>query len=278
MDINEDFLKFTNFLDYYRKQYGKPSSEISKPKPNDDGEQDTKLIPLVKSNYIMLDFDLMCKDADFYPKKNKEECNRPSTVDALYYRFLNENEVEFFLVEFKRFNFDWDKDKDYNASLNKVLEKLKEIELDTHTQKGVDRLNSIRDSYGNSIEFSLRLKPYESLFVVLPKLYENYCKLKEIPDNEKLNLYNLFQEDSFIIKLYIVGCPNEDLNKAYLGKLGNLLEKQYKRLDYVNVLSPHDYRECFPKEFDSITYMLDLCDKDKKTIKSLNRDYHKNIF
>lgn len=37
----------------------------------------------------------------------------------------------------------------------------------------------IRDIYGNTIEFSLRLKPYESLFVVLPKLYDEYCQKKE---------------------------------------------------------------------------------------------------
>lgn len=271
--INKDLLNFSEFLDFYKEKYGKPSSEISMPKPDDEDEQCVDLIPLVESNYIMLDFDLMCKDANFYPKKTKEECNRPSTVDALYYRFLNENELELSLIEFKSFNFDWDKDRDYNSSLNKVLNKLEDDEynIDNFTQLGIDRLNSIRDSYGNTIEFSLRLKPYESLFVVLPKLYDEYCVLKNVPDEEKLNLYTLFQSDSCIIKLFIVGKQNKDLNKAYLGKLGSLLEKQYKRLDYVNVLTPHDFRECFPNEFDSITILLNMFDRDKDTLKSLNK-------
>ena len=271
MNINNDLLKFSEFLDFYREEYGKPSYEISMPQPEDEYEEDVELIPLVESDYIMLDFDSMCKDADFYPKKTLDECNRPSTVDAIYYRFLNENQLELSLVEFKSFDFDWDKDADYNASLNKVLNKLEELELDSRTQKGVERLNSIRDSYGNTIEFSLRLKPYESLFVVLPKLYEEYCELKNISNEDKLNLFNLFQGDLCIIKLFIVGRKNDDLNKAYLGKLGSLLEKQYARLDYVNVLTYHDFRECFPNEFDSITILLDMVDKDKDTIKSLNK-------
>ena len=156
--INKDLLNFSEFLDFYKEKYGKPSSEISMPKPDDEDEQCVDLIPLVESNYIMLDFDLMCKDANFYPKKTKEECNRPSTVDALYYRFLNENELELSLIEFKSFNFDWDKDRDYNSSLNKVLNKLEDDEynIDNFTQLGIDRLNSIRDSYGNTIVFTFK--------------------------------------------------------------------------------------------------------------------------
>lgn len=271
LEVNENILKFSKFLDFFRDDYGKPSWEISMPKPDDEEDKNDELIPLVESDYIMLDFDLMCKDADFYPKKTKEECNRPSTVDALYYRFLNQNQIELTLVEFKSFDFDWNKDADYNSSLNKVLKKLEEVELDERAEKGVERLNSIRDTFGNTIEFSLRLKPYESLFVVLPKLYDEYCQLKDIAEEEKLNLFNLFQDDSCIIKLFIVGSQNEDLNKAYLGKLGSLLEKQYRRLDYVNVLTPHDHRECFPNEFDLITLMLDMCDKSEDTLKTLNK-------
>lgn len=271
MNVFNDLIKFSDFLDYFREDYGRPSSEISMPKPDENDLTDELLIPLVTSDYIMLDFDSMCKDANFYPKKNKRECNRPSTIDALYYRFLNEDKLELSLVEFKSFDFSWDKDRDYNASLNKVLNKLKEIELDDYTQKGVDRLNSIRDIYDNTIEFSLRLKPYESLFVVLPKLYDEYCQKKNIPLDEKIDLYTLFKGDSCIIKLFIVGKRNNDLNKAYLGKLGGLLEKQYQRLDYVNVLTPHDHRECFAWEFDLITKLLDICDKNEDTIKSLNK-------
>lgn len=271
MNVNNDLIKFSKFLDYYKDDYGKPSWEISMPNPEDEDEICDDLVPLVKSDYIMLDFDLMCKDANFYPKRTKEECNRPSTVDALYYRFLSENKLELTLVEFKSFDFDWNKDADYNASLKKVLDNFDGIKLDSSTQKGIERLNSIKKTYGNTIEFSLRLKPYESLFVVLPKIYDEYCMIKSISKEDQLNFFNFFQSDLCMIKLVVVGQKNEDLNKAYMGKLGSLLEKQFRRLDYVNVLTPHDHRECFPDEFDLITLMFDMCDKSEDTIKSLNK-------
>lgn len=263
MVINDTILKFSKFLDYYNKNYGKPSSEIS--------ISDNKKEPLVKSDYNMLDFDSMCRDAEFYPKENKEVCNRPSTVDALYYR-LNEEILEFYLVEFKSFYFNWDSAKNYNSSLNKVLNKLNEIdEIDSITRIGMKQLENIRDNYGSTIEFSLRLKPYESLFVVLPKIYDEYCQKENITDDEKLDLYNFFKSDLCEIKLIIVGKknPKGDLSKANLGKLGKLLEKQYRRLDYVNVLTKHRYRECFEWEFDLIT--LNLNKTEKKYIKTLNK-------
>ena len=51
--------------------------------------------------------------------------------------------------------------------------------------------------------------------------------------------------------------PN-DTTRAYNGKLGNTLEKQYKRLDFVNVLKQHPQRLCFEREFDTYANKLRL--------------------
>ncbi|SFL38102.1 hypothetical protein SAMN02910297_00740 [Methanobrevibacter olleyae] len=269
MDIHKDILKFSEFLDFYKEKYTNTSSEISKPKPIDVDYDEEKLEPLVSSNYIMLDFDAMCDDAKFYPKFPEEEFNQPSTVDALYYRIIDENRIQFFLVEFKTFDFGWSSSSDYNSSLDKVLKKLDMDNLDDITKTGVKRLNKIRKTYGYNIEFSLRLKPYESLFVVLPKIYEEYCDENNILEEERLDLYGFFKSNLSDIRLIIVGKSNDNLPRAYSGKLGNLLEKQYRRLDYVNVLSQHNFRLCFDFEFDNITVNFEL--KDKNTIKSLNK-------
>ena len=272
MSIHEDIVKFSDFLDDYREDYANYSSEISKPKPNDEDYDEKKLEPLVSSNYIMLDFDAMCDDAEFYPKVpyvKKEDTNQPSTVDALYYRVLEEKKIQFFLVEFKTFNFDWNSSGDYNSSLNKVLNAVDSENIDEKTKKAIGRLNKIRGTYTYSVEFSLRLKPYESLFVVLPKIYEEYCEKKNIPKEDRLDLYAFFQSDLCDIKLIVVGKANGHLSKAYNGKLGNKLEKQYRRLDYVNVLSPHRFRLCFDSEFDKITDFLES--NEDETIRSLNK-------
>ena len=130
-------------------------------------------------------------------------------------------------------------------------------------------LENIKNKPGNSIEFSLKLKPYDSLFVVLPKLYEEYCDEKNIPETERINLYNLFKSDLCTIKLFIVGKRHgNDLTKAYNTKLGSSLEKQFKRLDFVNVLTYHPQRLCFENEFDSYANQLKLHETDN--LKSLN--------
>ena len=267
--INEDIRKFADFLDYYKDDYAKPSWKISLPNPEDEDYDADEMRPLVTSDYIMLDFDKMCKDADFYPKRTKDECNRPATVDGLYYRILEENKIELLLVEFKSFYFNWDKDIDYDASLRKVKQRLESCGFDHRSSQGFHRLESIKKTFGNTIEFSLKLKPYESLFVVLPKLYDEYCDEKNISECDKINLYDLFKSDLFVIKLFVVGKTyDEDINSAYIGKLANTLDKQFKRLDFVNVLTPHPQRLCFEWEFDDFASKLLL--HEEENIKSLN--------
>ena len=265
--VNEDIEKFAEFLDYYKNKYGKPSWEISLPHSRNKNTINPQ--PLVTSNYIMLDFDEMCKDANFYPKKTKKDYNRPSTVDGIYYRIIHDNKIELSLFEFKSFYFDWDTNKDYEASLNKIKNKLKKCGFDNNSQQGLNRLEKIKNTIGSTIEFSLRLKPYETLFVVLPKLYEEYCDKNNIPESDRIDLYNLFKSDMFTIKLFVVGKTNkQNKNKAYMGKLANILNKQYKRLDFVNVLTPHPQRLCFEWEFDKYASNLQL--NEHKNIKSLN--------
>lgn len=270
MSVNSDILKFSKFLDYYKPKYCKTSSEISIPKPDDSGiyEEDEELIPLVKSDFIMLDFDSICDDANFYPKRPKKFLNEPSTVDALYYRIIDENKIEFFLVEFKSFYFDWNSVGDYKSSVDKIFKNIIYCDINDELITGINRLNSIKNIFGSTIEFSLRLKPYESLFVVLPKIYEEYCSSNSIPMNERIELYDFFKSDLCDIKLIIVGKKTDNTTKDYLGILANVLNKQYRRLDFVNVLIPHKNRLCLNDDFDKLT--VDLQKDETKTIKSLN--------
>lgn len=240
--------------------YAKFSYEISKSKENKQ---------LVSSNHVMLDFDAICSDADFYPKKNRAGCNQPSTVDALYYRILDENHLELHLVEFKSFYFNWNKDADYAASLRKIKNRLDTCGFDNQSLKGFKRLENIKKRFGDTVEFSLKIKPYESLFVVLPKIYEEYCEEKNIPIMDRLDLYDFFKSDECLIKLFIVGKKSKyNINSAYLGKLAHSLEKQYKRLDFVNILTQHPQRLCFNDDFD--IYAQNLISCEKNNVKSLN--------
>lgn len=266
--MNESILRFSEFLDFYKEKYGKTSSEISKPKPNEDEEIRGELKPLVKSDFIMLDFDSMCDDAKFYPKRPKKFLNEPSTVDAIYYRVIDDFKMELFLVEFKSFYFNWDTMFYFDKTVEILLNNLTSFNINDNLTYGLNRLNNIKKSHGSTIEFSLRLKPYESLFVVLPKLYEEYCEKMDISQDNQMNLYDFFKSELCDIKLIIVGKKTGNTPKDYIGVLGNRLDKQYKRLDFVNVLVPHQHRLCLNDDFDK--YTVDLEKYEPKTIKSLN--------
>lgn len=269
-NMNEDILKFSDFLDFYKQDYRKTSHEISMPKPTDSGwyEEGEELAPLVESDFLMLDFDSMCDDANFYPKRPKKFLNEPSTVDALYYRIVAEDKMEFFLVEFKSFYFDWNSTGDYNSSVDKIFRNLIYCNINDDLITGINRLNSIKNIFGSTIEFSLRLKPYESLFVVLPKIYEEYCGIKNIPFDDRIDLYDFFKSELCDIKLIVVGKKTDNAPKDYLGVLGNILDKQYRRLDFVNVLIHHKDRLCLNDDFDKLTVILKKYEPN--TIKSLN--------
>ena len=107
----------------------------------------------------------------------------------------------------------------------------------------IDHFYGVDKNYVENNIFSL-LKYYKSEIEYVRVIM--YCKEKNIVECDKIDLYNLFKSDLCIIKLCIVGkkYPN-DSTRAYLGKLGNSLEKQYKRLDFVNVLIQHPQRLCF---------------------------------
>ena len=90
MIINESILKFSEFLDSYKDKYAKPSSEISLPKPQDhEYKENKKLYPLVNTDYIMLDFDSICADANFFLKDSKEASAEVRYKIALIYMQKN---------------------------------------------------------------------------------------------------------------------------------------------------------------------------------------------
>lgn len=268
--LNEDILKFSEFLDFYKNNYAKPSFEISMPKPDETrfyDDDEIELRPLVNSDFIMLDFDSMCDDANFYPKEPEEDMNEPSTVDALYYRIINDFKIEFFLVEFKRFYFDWNTIGDYCASLKKIRRNVLYADINPDLNSGLNRLKKIKNNLGNTIEFSLRLKPFESLFIVLPKLYEEYCSVKNIPFNRRIDLYDFFKSDICDIYLIVVGDKTGNLYRDYNKTLGCTLNKQYGRLSFVNILN----HELFlTNQFEDFAKMLK--DDEFNTIKSLNNN------
>ena len=231
---------FTDFLKAFTKSnspYYDTITELSWPK-DENGETDRERNPLIPDCWFkMLSLDDICKDCTKF-----DNYNLPSTTDALWYNIKDDGSLVIYFIEFKWHN------------LNRKKEDS----------------NSCHD--GN-VEFKLRLKPFESLFIVLPRLFEDYCE----KDNKKEFIDDLYDFlETCEIKVYsFVGNfyrkdggikAEEDMSeklrssktKSHLkrsrtigphGSIGNTIHKQYKRLELSQLI---DFADVFPRScFDA---------------------------
>lgn len=240
---NRDFVDLLNF---YKNQENFPANarksfdiftEVSK---SDDDEDEFK-DPLIIDDNCIFDLDNMCFNSHI--KENGHvKGNRPASVDALHFV-----KGRLYLIEFKG---------TYNATLdleeimNKCIEKADDEDL-------VGALNSIKNRYGDEILCNLKIKPSDSLFLTLPKIYKYYC---EKIDGE----YNKVEFLSWLLKvpkrLYVVFLNdiydserNESKSYKYL-RMDKKLEERYapfKELANMenSIVTQDEFRENFMEKF-----------------------------
>ena len=204
---NRDFVDLLNFyknMDNFPDK-AKPSfdkiSEVSKSTYKEDNFRD----PLIIDDNCIFDLDNMCWNSHL-KNNGSVKSNRPSSVDGLYFI-----KGRLYLIEFKG---------TYNATLDledimdKCIEKVDDDEL-------VAALESIKNRYDDEILCNLKIKPLDSLFLTLPKIYKYYCEKKDIE----------YKKDEFISwllkvpkRLYIVflndihdSKPEDSKSHKYLG-------------------------------------------------------------
>ena len=258
---------FVEFLDSFKEDYLNSITEISKPRDdnNSDCRVESNQEGLICSNKQMLDFDTICCESPLFRKNN-----RPSTVDALYYRVNHEGKLFLYLIEFKGSNLNWNNERSFNdLSVNENIIELillkKFFEIDSFIKENSEenllefiekmkfseffneleeqyygiyrRINQLCNTNKNKIEFSLRLKAFESIFMVLPTLFKGYCESKNEQSDSSSNIstsdvLEFFESSECEIHLLVVGKKYyiEDKYK-YNGKLlYNKINKQYLRL------------------------------------------------
>ena len=163
---NEEFIEF---IESHEKFY-KKITEISK---NDYGE------PLITNDFRMYSFDEMCWDCEIL------EENTPKTTDALFYQLHSDGRLSLYLIEFKFHNFN---DPNAKVMLEIISDKVNSRELgnkyDCLSPKYKKYLRKINNYYGDDVEFGLILKPIESINVVIPALYEQYCIDRGCPQKD----------------------------------------------------------------------------------------------
>lgn len=235
-----ELLKFykddDNFPPRARKSFDK-FSEVSK---SDDDEDESK-DPLIIDDNCIFDLDNMCWNSHL-KDNGSVKGNRPASVDGLY--FVN---GRLYLIEFKG---------TYNATLDleeimdKCIEKVDDEDL-------VGALENIKNRYDDEILCNLKIKPSDSLFLTLPKIYHYYCEKMGLEHNKKeflswllkvpKRLYVVFLNDSYDSE------RNESKSYKYL-RMDKKLKKRYapfKELANMenSIVTQDEFREGFIKEF-----------------------------
>ena len=161
--------EFKEFIKSYEKFY-KDITEISM---SDFGES------LIENDFKMYSLDEMCWDC-----KLLEE-DTPKTTDALWFKESLDGKITLYIIEFKFHNFNNPNAKDM---LEIMARDVNDSELEDKykclSDKFKNNLRKIKNYYEDEVEFSLILKPIESLSIVIPTLYEQYCIDNGIPQKD----------------------------------------------------------------------------------------------
>lgn len=242
---NMDFvelLKFykdnDNFPAQVRKSFDK-FSEVSK-SDDDDDEGESKDSLIIDDNCIF-DLDNMCWNSHL-KDNGSVKGNRPSSVDGLY--FVN---GRLYLIEFKgTYNYTLN----FEEIMDKCIEKVDDEDL-------AGALESIKNRYDDEILCNLKIKPSDSLFLTLPKIYRYYCEKTSLEYNKeeflswllkvRKRLYVVFLNDAYDSE------RNESKSYKYL-RMDKKLKKRYapfKELANMenSIVTQDEFREGFIKEF-----------------------------
>lgn len=189
---------------------------------------------VITDNFEMYGLDWIVKTSDKWKDKsiqcqrNPNECNHnpPKTTDAIYCQEGENGKLILHIIEFKF------------VGLMNPLRKLDYFFEDRDIYFDDELLGDLKDvvkrSFLSRIENSLQLKPYETIFVVLPELYDEYCKIKK--ETEK----DFEQKD---IKAYLskmekyywicIDTNNGSRNEQNLRFKAQIFDKYCKRMEPV---------------------------------------------
>ena len=249
---NQLFIDFIKSFDdgmYRNHKFQDTITEISR---RESGDR----TPLVENKKVMYSLDDIAKGSKILRD------NLPKTTDALYYK-EDGDKLSLILIEFKFHNLD---DPDAGDLLDALVDNFFAEEkkykcLDYDDKKD---LNKIRNYYGDGVTNALVLKPLESLKVVIPKLYEEYCSNNS--DNEELDINNYLDN---IEKRYFVFVSTYTENgkfnrhKEELESQSTGLEKYLDRLKFGKIIDHYEiWPSCDFKDFLECERLVELMNEE----------------
>lgn len=220
--------EFKEFIKSYEKFY-KDITEISM---SDFGES------LIENDFKMYSLDEMCWDC-----KLLEE-DTPKTTDALWFKESFDGKITLYIIEFKFHNFNNPNAKDM---LEIMARDVNDSELEDKykclSDKFKNNLRKIKNYYGDEVEFSLILKPIESLSIVIPTLYEQYCIDNGIPQKDIRSFLDNIEKRLIVFVSHYDDNKKHNKSKQRVQTMDVGVENNYRRLEKGNII---DYHMIYP--------------------------------
>ena len=214
--------EFINFIESHKKFY----EDITEISMSDFGES------LITNDFKMYSLDEMCWDCNLLKE------NTPKTTDALWYRESLDGKLTLYIIEFKFHNFNNPNARDMLEIMAKDVKK-----YDCVSNKFKKNLGKIKNYYGDEVEFSLILKPIESLTVVIPALYEQYCIDNNLPIKDIRTFLDNVEKKLIVFVSHYDDKRKHNMSKQRVQTMDVGVENNYRRLEKGNII---DYHKIYP--------------------------------
>ena len=226
---NNEFIEFLRSFDdksLHNQKFYDTITEISRKK---SGKQDA----LIENDFLMYSLDDIAKGSEFL------KGNLPKTADALYYKEDEDGKLSLYFIEFKFHNLD---DPDAKDLLDNFVDEIYAFESKFKcVKKYKNDLNKIKRYYGDDVTHTLILKPIESINVVIPKLYEEYCAKNDVHEEKDIKTF-LEKAEKRLFVFVSTYTENGKFNrhKERLDSQSTGLEKYFDRLVSGNIIDHYE--------------------------------------
>ncbi|MBE6507907.1 MAG: hypothetical protein E7Z77_00685 [Methanobrevibacter sp.] len=214
--------EFITFIKSHEKFY----EDITEISMSDFGES------LIENDFKMYSLDEMCWDCELLKE------NTPKTTDALFYKESLDGKLTLYIIEFKFHNFNNPNARDMLEIMASDVNK-----YDCVSNKFKKNLRKIRNYYGDEVEFSLILKPIESLSIVIPALYEQYCKDNDLPIKDIRSFLDNVEKKLIVFVSHYDDKRKHNMSKQRVQTMDVGVENNYRRLEKGNII---DYHRIYP--------------------------------
>lgn len=229
---NDDFIKFIKSFEgssFNNHNFHETITEISR-------KHSGRRKPLIENDFEMYSLDDI-KDGCKILKDNP-----PKTTDALYFKKDDEGKLSLYLIEFKFHNLDDPDAKDLlNAFVDEIYSSDKKKKYDCLSKDDKKDLKKIRNYYGDNVSNTLILKPIETIKVVLPSLYEEYCLKNRCVEKMNIEEYlNSIEKKYFVFVSTYTENGKFNRHKERLESQATGLEKYFDRLKSGKIINHYE--------------------------------------